>query len=113
MIINKLFSQIPEDTVGSGRQYVTAGVTEEGDIVRKRIIPEKYKDDVAAIERYIGEEVHPGTQIDVLLTEMLSICPRTRRRIDSYNGLVNYLRDELEVTLTIKSQKDGDKRNSK
>ena len=46
-----------------------------------------------------------GSSIETNLKDLLEICPRTRRRIDAYNGLVKYLRENYDVCLTIKSQK--------
>ena len=68
------------------------------------IVPEKYREDVAALTKYIGEErFQKGLSIE--LSEILNIAPRTRRRTDAYDSLAKYLKSELDITLTIKSQK--------
>lgn len=68
------------------------------------IVPEKFREDVAALTKYIGEErFQKGLSIE--LSEILNIAPRTRRRTDAYDSLAKYLKSELDITLTIKSQK--------
>lgn len=70
------------------------------------IVPEKFREDVEALTKYIGEErFKSGLSIEVSLSEILDLAPRTRRRIDAYNSLTKYLKSELDITLTIKSQK--------
>ena len=68
------------------------------------IVPEKFREDVAALTKYIGEErFQKGLSIE--LSEILNIAPRTRRRTYAYDSLAKYLKSELDITLTIKSQK--------
>lgn len=43
--------------------------------------------------------------IEVELSALLEILPRTRRRIDAYNGLVKRLKAERNCELIIKSRK--------
>lgn len=50
-------------------------------------------------------EMKPGMTLEVTLKELLSVCPRTRRRVDSYRGLVSYLHDKKGIKLIINSQK--------
>lgn len=70
------------------------------------IVPEKFRDDVKALTAYIGEaKFKSGLSIEVSLAEILDIAPRTRRRKDAYDSLAKYLKSELDITLTIKSQK--------
>ena len=73
-------------------------------VKREVIVPEKFRNDVEALKGY-GLQLEPGISIEVTLAEILTICPRERRRVDSYKGLVSYLRDEFNITLIIKSQK--------
>lgn len=70
-------------------------------------IPEKYKKDITALERYYDCELSSLTGFCIALTlqEALSIIPRERRRIDAYRGLQSYLKRELGITLSITSQK--------
>lgn len=62
--------------------------------------------DVMSLKQYIGETgFKSGLCIEITLKELLSVVPRKRRRTDAYTTLVNYLKDEYHITLTIKSQK--------
>lgn len=90
-----------------GRQENTAPDV----IVQKvSITPEKFKDDVEALVKYIGEEHFiSGLNIEVTLSELLAVIPRKRRRCEAYNSLVKYLREERNIILTIKSNKKNGK----
>lgn len=68
-------------------------------------IPEKYKKDVASLRSKYGDAFKTGFCIILTLQEALSIMPRDRKRVDSYAGLISYLKREQGITLTIKSQK--------
>ena len=70
-----------------------------------RPIPEKYKKDVASLRSKYGDDLKTGFCIILTLQEALSIMPRERKRVDSYAGLISYLKREQGITLTIKSQK--------
>lgn len=70
-----------------------------------RPIPEKYKKDVASLRSKYGDAFKTGFCINLTLQEALSIMPRDRKRVDSYAGLISYLKREQGITLTIKSQK--------
>ena len=70
-----------------------------------RPIPEKYKKDIEALRQKYGDAFKTGLCINLILQEALSIMHRERRRIDSYSGLVSYLKKEWDITLTITSQK--------
>lgn len=65
------------------------------------IIPKKFKDDVERLCNYCGVELKSGLCIELPLKEIINICPRTRRRVDAYFGLVSYLKSEYGVTLKI------------
>lgn len=70
------------------------------------IVPEKFREDVAALTKYVGEvRFKSGLTIEVTLAELLGVVPRNRRRTDAYDSLAKYLKSELDITLTIKSQK--------
>lgn len=60
----------------------------------------KYDADLAALTAIYGT----GVCIDIELQELLKICPRERKRIEAYNGLVSELAKRGTV-LTIKSRK--------
>lgn len=70
-----------------------------------RPIPEKYRKDVALLRSKYGDALKTGFCIILTLQEALSIMPRDRKRVDSYAGLISYLKREQGITLTIKSQK--------
>ena len=80
-------------------------------IVQKvSITPEKFKDDVEALVKYIGEEHFiSGLGIEVTLGELLAVIPRKRRRTEAYNSLVKYLSEERNILLTIKTNKKNGK----
>lgn len=70
------------------------------------IVPEKFREDVAALTKYVGEaRFKSGLAIEVTLAELLAVVPRNRRRTDAYSPFVKYLKDECDITLTIKSSK--------
>lgn len=71
----------------------------------KQPIPEKYKKDVALLQSKYGDAFKTGFCINLTLQEALSVMPRDRKRVDSYTGLISYLKKEQGITLTIKSQK--------
>ena len=70
-----------------------------------RPIPEKYKKDVASLRSKYRDDLKTGFCINLTLQEALSLMPRDRKRVDSYAGLISYLKKEQGITLTIKSQK--------
>lgn len=75
-------------------------------ITTTHIVPEKYRDDIEALTGYIGaERFKSGLTIEVTLAELLDVVPRKRRRTDAYDALVKYLKDERDITLTIKKSK--------
>ena len=82
----------------------------------KTIIPAKYKRDVNALCVYAGvEELERGMQIRMTLQEILTIIPKTRRRIESYQSLVSFLWEEMGVALilTSKKSKSNGQRNAR
>ncbi|KAB3559103.1 hypothetical protein GAX96_01140 [Phocaeicola vulgatus] len=74
-------------------------------------IPEKYKKDITALERYYDCELSSLTGLSVSLTlqEALAIIPRNRHRVDSYQGLVSFLGREYNIKLIITSNKTKNK----
>ena len=50
-------------------------------------------------------ELKAGTTLEVELARLLVLCPRRRKRIDAYAGLVKQLRVQYGVELRIYSQK--------
>ena len=74
-------------------------------VEKSSIIPRKYKEDINALQRKYGDAFKTGLRIRVALKEMLELCPRERRRIDAYIGLVSYLKKSWGIELKITSQK--------
>lgn len=68
-------------------------------------IPEKYQRDIEALRQKYGDAFKTGLCINLTLQEALTIMPRDRKRVDSYAGLISYLKREQGITLIIKSQK--------
>ena len=58
-----------------------------------------------------GQPLESGQEINVTLQELLRIVPRNRPRKDAYKHLQRVLKDEMGVILTIKSRKDGKKKD--
>ena len=63
----------------------------------------KYDADIESLKTTYGE-LKPGMAIEITLQDLLTICPRNRKRIEAYNGLVSELK-KRGVTLNIKSRK--------
>ena len=67
------------------------------------IVESKYDDpEIAVIDKYYGP-LTEGLVIEAALSDMLLILPRTRRKSDSYKGLVGRLK-ALGVQLRVSSQ---------
>lgn len=74
--------------------------------VIKTIIPAKFQSDINALCDYAGVvELNRGMEIKMSLQEILTIIPKSRRRIESYNSLVSFLSDEMGVALELTSKK--------
>lgn len=66
------------------------------------IVPEKFRDDVENLKTYVGEcNFKEGLRINVSLNEMLGIVPRKRRRVDAYDSVVAYLKDEYNINTSV------------
>lgn len=96
-ILNRLF--------GGGRETLpdSSVAVEENKKDSKR--EDKYGSDIEALKQKYGVEFKSGLCIELPLKEIINICPRTRRRVDAYFGLVGYLKSEYGVTLKITSNK--------
>ena len=75
------------------------------------IIPEKFKDDIQKLQDYCGVELRSGLCIEIELSELLEVLPRERRRKDSYDKLVKFLAEEMNIKLNIKSRNYGNRSN--
>ena len=113
MIIRNLYSLFFGSELQKGRLDSRIPPSE---IVEKEntavIIPKKFKDDVERLCNYCGVELRSGLCIEIELSELLEILPRERRRKDSYDKLVKFLAEEMNVQLTIKSRNYGNRKNN-
>ena len=66
---------------------------------------DKYDSDVKALKERYRVEFETGVCIRIPLKEILEICPRERKRVDAYAGLVSHLKREYGVELVINSNK--------
>lgn len=100
-LMNKLTGEVeyPESRLNCVSPDVTA---KKGNTV---IVPDKFKEDIKALETYIGRKLESGLCIKVDLSELLTVIPRDRKRTDAYNTLVKFLKDEFGIDLIINSKK--------
>ncbi len=66
---------------------------------------DEFESKIKALQSYCGKTLSKGLRIDIQLKELLEIIPQRRKRIDSYNKLVRYLKSAFGVELIISSQK--------
>ena len=110
MLIRNLYFLFCGSESQDGRSDCAPDVIEEKEHIV--IIPEKFKDDIQKLQDYCGVELRSGLCIEIELSELLEILPRVRRRKDSYDKLVKFLAEEMNVQLTIKSRNYGDRKNN-
>ena len=110
MLIKNLYSLFCGSESQDGRSDCAPDVIEEKEHIV--IIPEKFKDDIQKLQDYCGVELRSGLCIEIELSELLEILPRERRRKDSYDKLVKFLAEEMNVQLTIKSRNYGNRKNN-
>ena len=65
----------------------------------------KYDSDVKALKERYRVEFETGVCIRIPLKEILEVCPRERKRVDAYLGLVSHLNREYGIKLKITSNK--------
>ena len=109
MLIKNLFSLFGGSHQEGRSDNALPNVIDEKE--SKVIIPEKFKDDIERLESYCGVELKSGFCIELELNELLEILPRARRRKDSYDKLVKFLAEEMNIKLNIKSRNYGNRRN--
>ena len=109
MLIKNLYNLFCGSESQDGRSDCAPDVIEEKEHIV--IIPEKFKDDIQRLISYCGVEFKSGFCIELELSELLEVVPRARRRKDSYDKLVKFLADEMNIKLIIKSRNYGDRRN--
>lgn len=100
--LNKLFS---DEVQYSGNRQDCVSPDVNVNKASTIIVPDRFKEDIEALETYIGRELENGLCIKVDLSELLTVIPRARKRTDAYKTLVKYLKDEFDITLTINSKK--------
>ncbi len=92
-----------ERVPSSNRQPSTADVTAES---RKEIsIPVKFRSDIDTLKTLFPEDFDKKTEIVMTLKDALSFLPRDRKRVDAYAALCEWLKNNMGIVLTIKSQK--------
>lgn len=106
-IMNRILGT--ERGLGSNRQEdTTPDVIEESSNSPR--IPKKYREDIEALQAYFGDSFKTGLCIKINLQELLELCPRERKRIDAYRGLVSCLEKNWGIELKIISQKTKEDR---
>lgn len=69
-------------------------------------IPVKFRNDIETLKEYYAQDFREGLEIRLSLKDALVLLPRDRRkRTDAYNALAFWLKDNLGISLIIKSQK--------
>ena len=63
-----------------------------------------FEDDIRSLEEKYGP-LERGREINLTLQEILSICPRTRKRTDAYRKLISNLDKRFGTRLIISSRK--------
>ena len=110
MLIKNLFSLFGGSYQTGRSDNALPNVIEEKEHIV--IIPEKFKDDIERLESYCGVELKSGFCIEIELSELLEILPRERRRKDSYDKLVKFLAEEMNIKLMIKSRNYANKKET-
>ena len=95
----ELLTQMVEFTC-NGSSY---GQKTKDEKVEEVKVCHKYDADIEALGVFYG--LGPGSEVEVQLQDLLLICPRTRRRNDSYQGLISEL-GRRGVKLSIKNRKN-------
>ena len=110
MLIKNLYNLFCGSESQDGRSDCAPDVIEEKEHIV--IIPEKFKDDIQKLQDYCGVELRSGLCIELELSELLEVVPRARRRKDSYDKLVKFLADEMNIKLMIKSRNYDNKKET-
>ena len=91
------------DSMFSSSRQTTAS-----DVIAKSstpTIPVKFRNDIETFKEYYAQDFREGLEICLSLKDALVLLPRHRARTSAYNALAYWLKDNLGITLTIKSQK--------
>ena len=110
MLIKNLYNLFCGSESQDGRSDCAPDVIDKAST--KVIIPERFKNDILKLQDYCGVELRSGLCIEIELSELLEILPRERRRKDSYDKLVKFLAEEINIKLNIKSRNYGNKKET-
>lgn len=117
MLLNNMFSSIFPDTCDKPKRDESVHIPEAQDESERAQVVEVKQDSITADIKRLeeafsnGQPLESGMEINVTLQELLRIVPRNRPRKDAYKHLQRVLKDEMGVILTIKSRKDGKKKD--
>ena len=110
-----MFSSIFPGTADSGQRKEKRTILPDAHEkrVKSAASVDSIADDIKRLEEAFsnGRPLESGMEINVTLQELLRIVPRNRPRKDAYRHLQRVLKDEMGVILTIKSRKDGKKKD--
>ena len=117
LLLNSMFSAFPGIWTEPKKDDVSAPIPEAQEksecapVGKVKQNPLTY--DIKRLEEAFsnGQPLESGQEINVTLQKLLRIVPRNRPRKDSYKHLQRVLKDEMGVILTIKSRKDGKKKD--
>lgn len=85
---------------------IAADIKEEKAQIDEDIaVDSEFESEIISLQSYCGKPLSEGLRIDIQLKELLEIIPQRRKRIDSYNNLVRYMKSAFGVDLIISSQK--------
>ena len=68
-------------------------------------IPVKFRSDIETLQEYYAQDFREGLEICLTLKDALVLLPRDRARTDAYITLACWMKDNLGISLIIKSQK--------
>ena len=105
MLIQTLMNKLSDEVQYSEGRQDCVSPDVNVNKVNTIIVPDKFKEDIEALENYIGRKLESGLCIKVDLSELLTVIPRNRKRTDAYKTLVKFLKDEFGIDLIINSKK--------
>ena len=117
MLLNSMFSAFPGIWTEPKKDDVSAPNPEAQEKSECAPVVEVKQDSITADIKRLeeafsnGQPLESGMEINVTLQEILRIAPRNRPRKDAYKHLQRVLKDKMGVILTIKSRKDGKKKD--
>ena len=115
MLLNSMFSAFPGIWTEPKKDDVSAPIPEAQEKSEcapvGKVKQNPLTDDIKRLEEAFGCPLESGQEINVTLQELLRIVPRNRPRKDAYKHLQRVLKAEMGVILTIKSRKDGKKKD--